>query len=172
MGVTYGYSGWVRVDDPNTLGSATLYLRLGEHGVTELYLDGGTRELTAPMLRQLRLVRYQAQAMTRPDLMLAMSSLRGAPDPEVRRAVQAAFPDEPRRSEERERERFTLRPPTQGLTATFLADVARAYTDAVAAGEKPNVALVEQTGHEKRTVERWVYLARKAGHDMPRWRAP
>jgi hypothetical protein len=37
----------------------------------------------------------------------------------------------------------------------------------VGTGDRPNVALAEQTGHPRRSVERWVYLARKAGHLPP-----
>jgi hypothetical protein len=59
--------------------------------------------------------------------------------------------------------------PTEGLTDEFLRDVARAYKDAVARGEKPNVAIKEQTGYPLKTVQRWVYTARLRGI-MPRGR--
>jgi hypothetical protein len=66
---------------------------------------------------------------------------------------------------------FRLRsgPGDDGLTDEFLADVARAYRAAVARGERPNVAIHEQTGYPLRTVQRWVYTARLKGI-MPRGR--
>ena len=56
-------------------------------------------------------------------------------------------------------------PEDTGLTDEFLEDVSHAYRAAVARGERPNRALAEQLGdgYSKRTVERWVYLARQRG---------
>lgn len=59
--------------------------------------------------------------------------------------------------------------PKEGLTDDFLRDVAKAYTAAVARGERPNKALADQTGYAKKSVERWVYTARLRGI-MPRGR--
>ncbi len=59
--------------------------------------------------------------------------------------------------------------PTEGLTDEFLRDVARAYTAALARGERPNKAIAEQTGFSDRTAQRWVYTARLRGI-MPRGR--
>ena len=53
--------------------------------------------------------------------------------------------------------------PTGGLTDEFLQDVAHAYRAAVARGERPNVAMAEQTGYLRRSVEGWVYMARQRG---------
>lgn len=52
--------------------------------------------------------------------------------------------------------------PTEGLSDEFLRSVARAYTAAVMRGERPNKAIAEQTGYPVKTVQRWVYLARKS----------
>lgn len=161
--VTYSMRGWVRVEDPNVLGTATLGLLIDRCGrITDLYIDGGTREITAPMLRRLPLARYRAQALARPDLLHAVSY----PDDPVGPSFEGVFPDDAVRVAAR-RGRFKLAPPTLGLTDDFLRDVARAYNDAVGTGDRPNVALAEQTGHPRRSVERWVYLARKAGHLPP-----
>lgn len=64
--------------------------------------------------------------------------------------------------------RLTSRP-TEGLTDEFLYEVARAYTAAVARGERPNKAIAEQTGYPVKTAQRWVYTARLRGI-MPRGR--
>ena len=53
--------------------------------------------------------------------------------------------------------------PTEGLTDEFLHDVARAYAAAVARGERPNVAISEQTRYPVKTAQRWVYTARMRG---------
>jgi hypothetical protein len=62
---------------------------------------------------------------------------------------------------------YRLKPPSGGLTDEFLTTVARAYAAAVARGEPPNRTLHVDAGfdptREPRTVERWVYLARKRG---------
>jgi hypothetical protein len=57
--------------------------------------------------------------------------------------------------------------PTAGLTDEFLRSVARAYIAAVQRGERPNVAMAEQTGYPLKSVQRWVYTARQRGI-MPR----
>jgi hypothetical protein len=59
--------------------------------------------------------------------------------------------------------------PTEGLTDEFLRDVTRAYAAAVLRGERPNVAISEQTGYPLKTAQRWVYTARMRGF-MPRGR--
>lgn len=51
--------------------------------------------------------------------------------------------------------------PAEGLTDDFLRGVAKAYEAAVLRGEKPNVAISEQTGYPLRSVQRWVYTARQ-----------
>lgn len=53
--------------------------------------------------------------------------------------------------------------PANGLTDEFLQDVARAYASAVARGERPNVAIADQTGYPVKSVQRWVYTARQRG---------
>ena len=60
---------------------------------------------------------------------------------------------------------FRLRPLTTktDLTDEFLEGVARAYSAALARGERPNVSLAEQAGRPARTVERWVSKARDRG---------
>lgn len=57
--------------------------------------------------------------------------------------------------------------PNEGLTDGFLHQVARAYAAAMVRGERPNVSISEQTGHPLRTVQRWVYMARKRGIMSP-----
>lgn len=59
--------------------------------------------------------------------------------------------------------RLSEGPGSDGLTDDFLGQVARAYAAAMARGERPNVAMAEQTGYPVRTVQRWVYTARQRG---------
>jgi hypothetical protein len=157
----YGAAGWVRWD---TNGKAyTVYLRIAEDGrITDLVISG-LREINAARLRELPLARYRAEALSRPDLALAAwDYARDAPD--FRDFMESLFPDAPSRRAARLGRPVTLRPPTEGLTAKFLKEVADAYKDVVARGERrPNAALAAQAGVEKRSVERWVYLARKKG---------
>lgn len=56
-----------------------------------------------------------------------------------------------------------LAAPEHGLTDAFLADVGRAYRAAVARRMSPAKTLSQLTGVDQRTVQSWVYKARKRG---------
>jgi hypothetical protein len=58
---------------------------------------------------------------------------------------------------------YRLSAPTAGLTPEFLGNVGRAYAAAVARGEAPNKTLASDAMVPIRSIERWVYLARKSG---------
>lgn len=60
-----------------------------------------------------------------------------------------------------------LSAPEHGLTDEFLVDVARAYRAAVEQRLSPAKTLAEVAGVERRTVESWVYKARKRGLMAP-----
>jgi transposase len=53
------------------------------------------------------------------------------------------------------------------LTDKFLSDIARAYAAAVARREPPNKTIAADAAVPIRTVERWVYTARKRGIMAP-----
>lgn len=55
----------------------------------------------------------------------------------------------------------------QRITDDFLKDVAAQYRWVSASGELPGPAMAEQTGAPVRTVQRWVYEARKRGFLPP-----
>lgn len=64
--------------------------------------------------------------------------------------------------------------PTSGLTDDFMRDLARAYLAAIERGERPNRAICDQLKGDQqhdayplRTVQRWVYDARKRGFLPP-----
>lgn len=46
------------------------------------------------------------------------------------------------------------------MTDEFLRDVTKAYTAALARGERPNRSIADQTGYPLKSVQRWVYTAR------------
>jgi hypothetical protein len=157
----YGSGRWVRFYDiPGVAG--TIYVRLGGEGATQLHLvaDDAERGLTAADLRNLPLSRLIAVAASRPDIVVGME---GVGDPHVLEELEAAFPWPAQRGEQDTSAR--LAPPANGLTDDFLREVSGAYLAAVARGERPNRALMQQVGDgfSKRTVERWVYMARKHG---------
>lgn len=162
-----GGSSWAYTDEME--GGGEVYVRLdGEGRVVELYLTKSGDEITPADLRRLPLVRMRAQARARPDLWYMAES-----DPDLRADVHAevrrAFPSTWIEDRPRQEPPFELSPsaPAEGLTDPFLQDVATAYRDAVSRGLRPNIALAQQTQHEKRTVEKWVYLARKKGFLEP-----
>lgn len=107
-----------------------------------------------------------AYAVNLPDDMRAAAGLddlerpRKAPGPR-RRRLDGTY-------------RLTEGPGPDGLTDDFLATVARAYAAALARGERPNAAIEADLAaagrpYPRRTVERWVYEARRRGI-MPRGR--
>lgn len=58
MRLSYGYGGWVRVDEPSLPGPLYVRLRPAERGrwyISEIYLDGRDQRITAAMLRGLPL---------------------------------------------------------------------------------------------------------------------
>lgn len=160
----YGEAGWVRIEDPSHF-DGTVYLRVsGDGRVREMFLDSD-RDITPAQIRQLPLSRYRAVALERPDILAGML---GAPDPGVASTVASLFADARHGQPPRRRQRKRLAAPAGRLDDDFLRSVADAYRAAVAEGLKPNKTLADDIGHTTtRTVERWVYLARKAGHLPP-----
>ncbi len=76
-------------------------------------------------------------------------------------------PKMPRERSAEDAEPIRLSAPEHGLTDEFLVDVARAYRAAVEQRLSPAKALAEVAGVERRTVESWVYKARKRGLMAP-----
>lgn len=163
MRQAFGHAGWVRFEDPERF-DGVVYLHVTADGrVRELYLTGAD-DITPASVRNLRLAQYRASALGRADL-LPMGL--GVDDPDIAAQVARLFADT--RSGQREnrtvdRKRLVL-PPGRRLDDAFLRSVAEAYRGALGEGLRPNKTLAADVGHENsRTVERWVYLARKAGH--------
>lgn len=76
-------------------------------------------------------------------------------------------PRMPRDKVAAEAEPIRLSAPEHGLTYEFLQDVGRAYRAAVEQRLPPAKTLAEVAGVERRTVESWVYKARKRGIMAP-----
>lgn len=157
-----GGDGWTYSDE---IEGADLFVRFDETGrPRELYLRKND-EITSGDLRQVPLTAMRARRASRPDILVALSynpDLRA----DLRAAIEQAFPHgHLEQKKPGEPPPFVLTPQSSagGLTDEFLQDVAKAYLDALARGLRPNVALAEQTGSPKRTVEQWVYFARKRG---------
>lgn len=87
--------------------------------------------------------------------------------PRVQNVKRAGRPTDWHGLRENERDFYLTSGPSEGLTDEFLHELAKAYRAAVARGERPNVAIQEQTGYPLKTVQRWVYTARQRGV-MPR----
>lgn len=160
----YGYGGWVRFREPSAAHST--YLRFRADGtLAELHVSAGSRDVTPGLLRGIPLARYRASARARPDLLFGAGMFHHPVTDLTASLDEAAFPHGQPSGPER---RFRLKPPSEiVLTDGFLRDVARAYEDAVAHGESPNITLSSQSGHPRRTIERWVYVARKRGFLAP-----
>ncbi len=157
----YGQGGWVRFEREAGL-PGVLYLRFDAEGkVVELHMVS-KGDITAADLRGLPLARVKAGAVSRLDILLGL--ITRSPDPEVLELLESAFPVVSAPPVDISA-RLTSGPPTGAYTDQFLHDVARAYLAAVARGERPNNALLEQVGdgYSKRTIERWVYIARRRG---------
>lgn len=155
---------WVRYEEQ---GQPTVFVRLNEAGeATEVHIDGGGAPVTAAALRALPLAKIRSMAE---DPAMTAWARWDEPDPDAPEplaSLHAAFgPTQRSRKTRSRRHEARLSPssPAAGLTEEFLGQVADSYRAAVARGERPNKALSEQSGYPVRTVERWVYLARKKG---------
>ncbi|TDD26535.1 hypothetical protein E1218_13040 [Kribbella turkmenica] len=143
-------------------------MRVVDGKLVEIYLNGRGHEITPKQLRELPLLRMRSATMVRPEIQAVMAAETAKhPDLDVAGEVDRAYGVGADTAKWFRDKAVKLKPPSDGLTPQFLQDVAAAYTSAVARGERPNVALAEQTGFAPRTVQRWVYLARKAGHLAP-----
>jgi hypothetical protein len=188
--IGYGNGGWVRVDRDGLPGP--LYLRFAQAGgrwqVREMYLEcaeGG--EIRARELRELPLAAIEALALAYSGNLEARSALPGPDlgtlasnyattfgrrpahwvaesmrDPAANRKLRQRTPkaaDVPRVA--------PLERPDR-IDDAFLRHVADAYADAIRRGSRsPSVTLAGQATVPVKTVRRWVYLARKAGHLPP-----
>lgn len=158
-----GTHGWTRFDIAEFPGEVNV--RVVDGKVVEIYLNGRGHEITPKQLRELPLLRMRSATMVRPEIQAIMAAETAKwPDRDVAAEMDRAYGGSTQWFRDKA---VTLKPPADGLTQEFLQDVAAAYRTAVARGERPNKALAEQTGYTARTVQRWVYLARKAGHLAP-----
>jgi hypothetical protein len=166
MAITYGADYWIRINDDNDAPGVRVYLRGGKEGVRELYLVAeGDREITPTMLRRFPLRRLLTKATARWDL--RKSGAEKPAEIDLEEQAESLFPWPPIKADD-PGFRVMLQPPgPDGISDEFLQQVARAYRDALRFGERPNVALAKQSGCPKRTIERYVYLARKVGHLVP-----
>lgn len=188
-----GNGGWLKVTELDGLtGPVYVRLQDvdGALRVTELYVDGRGAPIQPGALRGLSLPAFEAGRVVEDDAQLRDALVRPGPDlsrlasyfatgsfgPKVRHwiaeAWRAQFPqsdtEQPPYARSAGTEastplEVTLSAPVDGLTDQFFADLARAYAAAVALGRPPATAIAEATGFERRTVESWIYKARKKG---------
>ena len=187
--VAYGNGGWVRVERDGMPG--VLYLRLvqadGRWQVREMYLECGEgEEIRARDLRELPLAAIVALALSHrehlrpdtagPDLGTLASNYAEGFGRKVTHWVAESMrdPTENRKLRKRPPGRLAEAPRVPPLERpdriddAFLRHVADAYADAIRHGAKsPAAALAAQAIVPVRTVHRWIYLARKAGHLPP-----
>jgi hypothetical protein len=188
--IGYGNGGWVRVERDGLPG--LLYLRFaqaaGRWQVCEMYLECGEgEEIRAWDLRKLPLAAISALALSHGGHLAARAALPGPDlatlasnyattfgsraghwvaesmrDPAANRKLRKRPP----RAAESPRVPPLDRP--DRIDDTFLRHVADAYADAIEHGAKsPGAALARRAMVPVRTVHRWIYLARKAGHLPP-----
>jgi hypothetical protein len=188
--VVYGNDGWVRVERDGLPGE--LYLRLaptpGRWQVREMYLECGEgEEIRARDLRELPLAAIEALILSRPEGLTARFNVPG-PDlgtlasnyctvfgPKVSHWVAESMRDPAANRRLRVRQPKAAEPAPvaplghpERIDDAFLQHVADAYADAIRRGAKsPAVAIARESSLSVRTVHRWIYLARKAGHLPP-----
>lgn len=171
MKVTYGPGGWARIEDATYV----IYLRFSEdQSLADLVIEGGSRGISPRLVRSMPLGRYVAAALSRRDLLFGWGMFHSPEAAAFASRVHDGLTGEEgvfgfaSQALSRPRKRIRLAPPAEiALSDAFLRDVAAAYLDAVRHGERPNIALANQSGHPKRTVERWVYRARQKGFLPP-----
>jgi hypothetical protein len=188
--VGYGNGGWVRVDRDGLPG--VLYLRFvqaaGRWQVREMYLEcGDGEEIRARDLRELPLAAIEAlilsgheylaarAAVPGPDLGTLASNYNATFGPKATGWVVESMRDPAANRKLRKRPPKAAEPPLVApldrparLDDAFLRHVADAYVDAIRRGAaSPAAMLARQATVPVRTVHRWIYLARKAGHLPP-----
>ena len=188
--IGFGNGGWVRVDRDGLPG--VLYLRLAESAgrwqVRELYLEcADDQEIRARDLRALPLAAIEGLALSHRELLTARISVPGPDLGTLASNYAASFGNrathwvaESMRDRAANR-KLRQRPPETDETTrvpplerpdriddAFLRHVAGAYVDAIRRGARSPAAEVAQEAMlPVRTVHRWIYLARKAGHLPP-----
>lgn len=185
--IGYGNGGWVRVERDGLPG--VLYLRFalaaGRWQVREMYLECGEgEEIRARDLRELPLAAISALALSHhghlaarvntagPDLGTLASNYNTGFGPQETGWVAESMRNPAANRELRKRPPRTAVPPPVAPLAhpdriddAFLRHVADAYADAIRRGARsPAVAIADESHLSVRTVHRWIYLARKAGH--------
>lgn len=189
--IGYGNGGWVRVERDGLPG--VLYLRYAQEAgrwqVREMYLECGEgEEIRARDLRELPLAAISALALSERGHLKARAELPGPDlgtlasnyattfgrraahwvaesmrDPAANRRLR----QQPPGTAEEASRAASLQHPDR-IDDAFLRQVADAYTDAIRRGARsPAAALATEGTLNVRTVHRWIYLARKAGHLPP-----
>lgn len=184
MWIHQGNGGWHEVEGDLGL-PGRVYFRVqvvdGATRITELYLDGRGEPLQSVARFPLRGLEQLASQASRERMQVAGPDLSrlaahfattfGTAKHWVADAWRAQYPDSgvpqapmprSRRQHEAETE-IRLAAPDEGLTETFLRDLALAYEQAVRQRRPPATAIAEATGYDRRTVESWIYKARKRG---------
>lgn len=169
----------------------------GRVRITELYIDGRGNPVQAGALRRLPIAAWESEMAGEWESLVADVPMVLVPGPDLSRlashfattfgpaskadhwiaesmraqlgdggARQAPMGKDPDPVEQ-EPEPVVLTAPQHGLTDDFLGDVARAYEAAVHQRRPPASALAEAAGVERRTVESWIYKARKRGIMRP-----
>jgi hypothetical protein len=188
--VVYGNGGWVRVERDGLPG--VIYLRLapaaGRWRVCEMYLEcEEDAEIRARDLRELPLAAIEALILSQPeglktrlnvpgpDLGTLASNYAAVFGPRANGWVAESMRDPAANRSLRKRQPKTAEPPPvppldrpERIDDAFLRHVADAYADAIRRGAKsPAVTMATESRLPVRTVHRWIYLARKAGHLPP-----
>jgi hypothetical protein len=188
--IGYGNGGWVRVERDGLPG--VLYLRFtraaGRWQVREMYLECGEgEEIRARDLRELPLAAIGALALSQHEHLAARAAMPG-PDlgtlasnyaatfpPKAAHWVAESMRDPAANRRLRQRSPKAADVPRaaplyhpEHIDDAFLRHVADAYADAIRRGARsPAAAIASESSLSVRTVHRWIYLARKAGHLPP-----
>lgn len=191
--IRYGNGGWVRVEDADLPGPLYLRFAQDDARrwrVREFYLDGSDGRFIEAADLQVKLSSLttlivdgpgrdalaRKAAFAAPDLSALASYYNHSFGSQARHWVAESFraqmrgdditkTDTPSTGTEINRSRVApLKQPTEGLTDDFLRHVAAAYAEAVRQGKRPvSRELAAQADVSHRTVNNWVYIARKRG---------
>ena len=190
MQINYGFKSWVQLQDDDLPG--VVYAGVddvdGQPRIVQLYIDGRGEPIQAGALRRFPLAALEQVVanMTGDDYHGRHCPTCSAPLKRDERRAKSAGREEaitdwvvlermarlgkiPQTKMPRDRwasqqpEPIRLSAPENGLTDEFLQDVARAYNAAIEQRLSPATTLAEVAGVNRRTVESWVYKARKRG---------
>ncbi|MCB0902522.1 MAG: hypothetical protein KDB83_10515 [Actinobacteria bacterium] len=168
--ISFDAGGWTEIDDDTAPGTVAVRWKVSDNGrlvpdEVRVIADDG-HDLKPQHLARIRWNDYEVAVNDNREQLLAHWDEQ-VPADYLTRSARARRVE--RQRIESDPFRLTRGPGDDGLDEAFMQNLAHAYRAALSRGERPNVAIFESLDgmYPKRTIERWVLLARSRGYLPP-----